>query len=278
MEKNNVLVSVIVPCYNQAQYLAETLDSVLAQTYHYWECIIVNDGSPDNTEEIAQEYCAKDSRFHYYYKENSGVADTRNYGISKSNGYYILPLDSDDKIASTYLEKAIKYFELNTSAKLVYSEVELFGTEHGIWQLSPYSHKNILKKNCIVCSCVYKRLDFNLTCGYNPNMVYGWEDWDFLLSLLKPEDKVFKIPETLFYYRIKESSRSTKLEQKKKQMLLQLMLNHPDYYAQYIDYLVEYFEGIDYKELFLKIRSSKAYCLGKFLLTPIKIIRKLFNL
>ena len=61
MEKNNVLVSVIVPCYNQAQYLAETLDSVLAQTYPYWECIIVNDGSLDNTEEIAQKYCAKDS-------------------------------------------------------------------------------------------------------------------------------------------------------------------------------------------------------------------------
>ena len=66
----NPLVSIIVPCYNQAQYLPETLDSVLAQTYPYWECIIVNDGSPDNTEEIAKHYCEKDNRFKYLFKEN----------------------------------------------------------------------------------------------------------------------------------------------------------------------------------------------------------------
>ena len=78
---NNPLVSIIVPCYNQAQYLPETLDSVLAQTYPYWECIIVNDGSPDNTEEIAKHYCEKDSRFKYVYKENGGLSSARNVSL-----------------------------------------------------------------------------------------------------------------------------------------------------------------------------------------------------
>lgn len=278
MGKNNALVSIIVPCYNQAQYLAETLDSVLAQTYPYWECIIVNDGSPDNTEEVANEYCAKDSRFHYYYKENSGVADTRNYGISKSNGCYILPLDSDDIIEETYIEKAIKYLEQNPTTKLVYCEVELFGVKNGKWQLPSYSYDSILKNNCIVCSCIYKKSDFYLTCGYNPNMVYGWEDWDFLLSLLTPEDKVYKIPETLFYYRIKEISRSTKLEQRRKLMLLQIMLNHPNNYVKYIDYVDECFDGFDYKNAYQQIRSSRAYCLGKFILAPFKKIKQLLKL
>ena len=68
------LISVIVPCYNQAQYLDECLQSVLDQTYTDWECIIVNDGSPDNTEEIAKNWVEKDTRFIYLSKENGGFA------------------------------------------------------------------------------------------------------------------------------------------------------------------------------------------------------------
>lgn len=62
---NNPLVSIIVPCYNQAQYLEECLQSVLNQTYEKWECIIVNDVSPDNTEEVVEKWLEKDSRFRY---------------------------------------------------------------------------------------------------------------------------------------------------------------------------------------------------------------------
>ena len=65
MKKDNILISIIVPCYNQAQYLSETLDSVLVQTYQNWECIICNDGSIDNSEEIAKSYCAVDQRYIY---------------------------------------------------------------------------------------------------------------------------------------------------------------------------------------------------------------------
>ena len=89
----NPLISVIVPCYNQAQYLDECLQSVLNQTYQNWECIIVNDGSPDNTHEIAESYCRKDARFKYFYKENGGLSSARNAGISISNGEFIQFLD-----------------------------------------------------------------------------------------------------------------------------------------------------------------------------------------
>ena len=96
-------VSVIVPVYNQGEFLSEALESVLQQTYPNWECIIVNDGSTDNSGEVAKGYVNKDDRFKYLYQDNSGVAAARNNGIRHSDGFYILPLDSDNVLCPTYL-------------------------------------------------------------------------------------------------------------------------------------------------------------------------------
>ena len=84
--ENNSLISVIVPSYNQVQFLTETLESVLYQTYPHWECIIVNDGSTDNTEEVALMYCDKDKRIKYYYKTNGGLSSARNEGLRHIKG------------------------------------------------------------------------------------------------------------------------------------------------------------------------------------------------
>ncbi len=110
----NPLISVIVPCYNQAQFLSETLQSVLKQTYSHWECIIVNDGSPDNTEEIAKIYCEKDNRFKYIYKENGGLSSARNAGINIATGDFIQFLDSDDIILPQKFEVQLKNFPKET--------------------------------------------------------------------------------------------------------------------------------------------------------------------
>ena len=93
-------VSIIVPCFKQAMYLPETLDSVLLQTYSNWECIIVNDGSPDNTDEVVERYVNQDTRFKYVKQQNRGLSTARNIGIERSRGEYILPLDADFVIFS----------------------------------------------------------------------------------------------------------------------------------------------------------------------------------
>src|SRR6185437_10688188 len=124
---SNNLVSVIVPCYNYAHFLGEVLDSVLAQTYSNWECIIINDGSPDNTEEVALDYCAKDRRFKYFYKKNGGHSSARNYGIKQSNGKYIMPLDADDILDPKYLKEAVSKIESDENIKLVTAHVQHFG-------------------------------------------------------------------------------------------------------------------------------------------------------
>jgi glycosyltransferase involved in cell wall biosynthesis len=80
------MVSVIVPCYNQARYLSEALQSVILQSYSNWECIIVNDGSTDNTENVALKFQEDDERFRYIKKENGGLSSARNHGLSVING------------------------------------------------------------------------------------------------------------------------------------------------------------------------------------------------
>lgn len=92
----NELISVIVPIYNVENYLRMCLDSIQNQTYKNFECLLINDGSPDNSAEICREYVAKDSRFRYFEKENGGVSSARNLGIERSEGVYITFVDSDD--------------------------------------------------------------------------------------------------------------------------------------------------------------------------------------
>ncbi|VIS76648.1 putative glycosyltransferase [Streptococcus pneumoniae] len=85
---NSELISIIVPIYNVEKYLRQCLDSIAAQTYQNFECLLINDGSPDNSADICREYVEKDSRFKYFEKENGGLSDARNYGIRQSKGSY----------------------------------------------------------------------------------------------------------------------------------------------------------------------------------------------
>lgn len=104
VENGGELISIIVPIYNVEKYLRMCLDSIEHQTYSNIEVLLINDGSPDSSGEICQEYVARDSRFRYFEKENGGLSDARNYGIERSNGKYLTFVDSDDWLNLTYVE------------------------------------------------------------------------------------------------------------------------------------------------------------------------------
>ena len=104
VENGGELISIVVPVYNVENYLRMCLDSIEHQTYSNIEVLLINDGSPDSSGEICQEYVARDSRFRYFEKENGGQSDARNYGIEKSNGKYLTFVDSDDWLSLTYVE------------------------------------------------------------------------------------------------------------------------------------------------------------------------------
>ncbi len=270
--KINSLVSIIIPCYNYARFISETLQCVLDQSYTNWECIIINDGSIDNTEEIVLQWTKKDQRFIYFSKENSGVSDTRNLGIRNSKGIYILPLDADDKISKTYIEEAVQILDSKNEITVVYSEAEFFGAQKGKWKLPDFSYDELLSRNIVFCSAIFRKEMFDKTPGYNTNMHAGLEDWDFWLTFMEHGATFYKLPKIHFYYRINENSRNKSINDDNLQSLYkQIYLNHFDLYMSNLEAP---------QEIFCKLRGiqrSKEYHLGKFFLYPIRKLLKLLN-
>ncbi|MFT4072391.1 MAG: glycosyltransferase family A protein [Dysgonamonadaceae bacterium] len=260
------LISVIVPCYNQAQYLDECLQSVLEQTYTNWECIIVNDGSPDNTDEIAKKWLDKDTRFRYIKKQNGGLSSARNAGIQEARGEWILPLDADDKIANLYLELAQAEFEQGYT--VIYCNAQTFGEKNGAWILPEFNKKNLAVGNVIFCSAFYRKADWSKVGGYDESLLTGWEDWEFWISILEEGKTVYKIEKDLFWYRIKKRSMLTTFQEDKnlenrKKALKYIMKKHIDFFIDYIcdnQMLLE--ENRDLSVELSDIKRSRSYKLA----------------
>lgn len=124
------LVSVVVPTFNYAHLLPQTLESLEKQTYENWECVVVDDGSTDNTADVVANYASKDSRIRYVKQENSKQAAARNTGIQNSTGEYFQFLDSDDLIEPAKLECQVKYLESHPEIDIVYSNARYFRSEN----------------------------------------------------------------------------------------------------------------------------------------------------
>lgn len=232
-----------------------------------WECVIVDDGSSDDTRNVAEQYCQHDGRFSYLHQENQGPAAARNNGIAHTSGSYILPVDADDKISPAYLEKAAAYLEQYPETTLVYGLVELFGDKSGLWSLPDYNYNDIIWNNSIMCSAMYRREDYNKTSGYNINMRNGFEDWDFWLSLLNPNSVVHRIEEVMYYYRITQRSHSADASEHSKELLQTIYLNHQDIYAPFVTDIITLH----------RMQQSRAYSLGQSILKPYHALKRWFN-
>ena len=198
-------VSVVIPCFNQGQYIDEAVDSVLAQSFTDFEIIIVNDGSTDEfTNSLLQNYCKEKTRV--IATANMGLAEARNNGIAVAGGKYILPLDADDRIESTYLEKAVAVLNDNSETGIVYCNARLFGAVETEWLLPEYSLEGMLIDNVIFCSALFRREDWLVSGGYDPGMIYGWEDYEFWLGLIERGRKVVRLEDVLFCYRVASDS------------------------------------------------------------------------
>ena len=124
------LISVIVPIYNVEKYLSRALDSILAQTYHNWEAILVDDGSTDKSGSIADEYAQKDERFKVIHKENGGLSDARNVGMEHVTGEYLLFLDSDDFLHPQLMELCIQAAQRDSSDLVAFTYDRVYRTKN----------------------------------------------------------------------------------------------------------------------------------------------------
>jgi len=243
------LVSVLMPAYNQAEYIKEALDSLLKQTYRNWEVAVVDDGSPDNVREIVEGYSRKDSRIRFYHTDNYGLSHARNYAASKTSGELIIPLDADDIFHQDYIKECVKVFLQNPETSVVYGQWEFFGASNKTPALNWKGYISLLVSNAIYCSGMYRRAAFEQAGGYDEKIPYGYEDWEMWIRMLNSDSIVIQIPRPLFRYRIKKQSMSTICNKEEHLKLTReyIFNRHRDKYLSYFPDFISIIQELDYK-------------------------------
>ncbi|MFD1260705.1 glycosyltransferase family 2 protein [Entomomonas asaccharolytica] len=205
-------ISVIIPVYNCEDYLDETLSSVLSSSLTDIEIIIVDDGSLDASYNKCLNWANKDSRIKLIKQTNKGVVIARNNAIQIAQAEYIFPLDADDKIHPNCLEKLLTIIETN-DYDVIYSQVEFFGAKTGIFKLPKAIPEEMIQRNVVVCSALYKKSDWQKYRGYDLACHKGYEDWEFWLNFFADNKKFYRVDESLFFYRIRSNSRNNIINQ-----------------------------------------------------------------
>ncbi|MCF8321924.1 MAG: glycosyltransferase family 2 protein [Flavobacterium sp.] len=275
-------VSIIVPCYNQAIYLDETLQSVLDQTYTNWECIIVNDGSPDDTEKVTKQWCGKDSRFIYIHKQNGGLSSARNYGIQAAKGKFILTLDADDKYAPTFIEKALVILNGNNDIGIVSSWIIRFKDSKDICLIKPNGIvlQDFLFQNSANGTSLFKKECWEQVGGYDEKMKWGYEDWEFYIRVCQLGWKMHVIQEPLFFYRQHDiSMRTVALNDYDVEIKKYIYYKHEILYKEHYEDLIAYFlwSVASEKKQNIKIQNRIDYRIGTTVLKPFRFIKSFFK-
>jgi glycosyltransferase involved in cell wall biosynthesis len=291
--KATPLISVIVTCYNQEQYLAQTLQSLVNQTYPNWECIVVNDGSSDGTAQVADEWQQKEPRIRCIHKPNGGVSSARNVALKLATGDFIQFLDGDDLLERTKLEQVVFFPE----AKITVTHFAMFeGRCESL--LPPFCE---LSQEMLHYDYVLTRWDLNFNIpihtgifaaevlkGFEFNeQLKAKEDWLLWLHVFKQNDDAVFINKPLALYRMHPENMTKdarhmnhytikaydflyqQLNDREKQLLYSKVLN------LYADETV-FFSGksaADYNEYMELVRGKKALGLmGSFMFRTLRKI------
>ena len=227
-------VTVVIPFFNDGRYLRETINSVKKQTHKVSEIIVVDDGSYDSESMNILDTLKSDAEIKVFHKNNGGLASARNFGIANAESEFIVPLDADDLLQPSFVECCLAQFDSDPVLSIVATEVKLFGTKNASMSFPKITKTNMLVMNCLVATAMFRREAWESVNGYNENMTFGYEDWDFWLSCIEIGLKFHRIQQELFFYRIKEKSMILDLlndSERKNLMKNQLRLNHEKLYA-----------------------------------------------
>lgn len=201
------LISVIMPAYNAERWIAEALDSVLAQTWTNWELLILDDGSTDGTAALARDYAARDGRIRYCRNpENLGVAGTRNRGLSMARGAWVALLDSDDSWRPEKLARQLSLGQ-QEQADIVYCSYSLLGDSCADFIVpARTTYASMLRSSVFSCSTVLLSQRVARSCRF-PTQYYH-EDYALWLALLRSGFRAVGCTEVLADYRVAQGSRS----------------------------------------------------------------------
>lgn len=205
-------VSIIIPCFNDGNYLPEAVASARRQTHPAMEIIVVDDHSTDAmTLALLERLRHKGISVIQSPSGKKGPSAARNTGIAAATGEYILPLDADDVIAPAYAAKAAAILDADPTVGICYCHARYFGLKSGPWKLPPYSFEELLCGNMIFATAMFRKSDWARIGGYEESLLAGLEDYAFWLRLTASGAQVHQLDEQLFFYRVKAGSRSSQI-------------------------------------------------------------------
>jgi glycosyltransferase involved in cell wall biosynthesis len=282
MQENNInfpLISFVIPCFNDAQYIEKSVQSALNQTYPHIEVIVVDDGSNLETKRILQKLEPRITKL--ITQDNKGQSTARNVGIKAAKGEFIVVLDSDDFFELTFSEKAVDYFKKDATIKIVTSYYVrlMLNNKTDIFKPTGGSIKGFLKNSCATGSAMFKKSDWEKVGGYDQDMKQGFEDWEFYIRLVKEGGCAYIIKEPLLNYRIKEFSTTTKANKIKYTLLRYIYLKHEDLFKNDFELIVNHLLYWLEREELEKIKNINRieFKIGKAILRPFRFIKSFFN-
>ena len=225
-------ISIIIPVYKTEEYLAKCLDSVLAQTFSDFECILVEDGSPDSCSKICDGYAVKDSRIRVIHQKNSGVASARNTGLDNASGSWVMFVDSDDWIEPDLLEIAVSAAESH-EADIVQWNYSPFGQKRYILKYKPVkagwlevSAKNPLPWWMGMCwSRLYSAEFIHANALRFPENIRLCEDTLFSYSAIAYAEKIWCVEKMLYHYQCRDDSALHTTDRAKIEDKIQVLTN-----------------------------------------------------
>jgi glycosyltransferase involved in cell wall biosynthesis len=202
---NHPPLSVIIPCYNQGNYLKDALDSLMNCNQELFETIIVNDGSTDaNT--VGYLHSLREKGWHVIFQKNCGLGHARNTGIQHAKGAFILPLDADNRIYPGYILKGLELLQANKELAVVYAKANYFGDKVGILAPGPFNLQRLMLGNYIDACAIIRKSVIEEVGFYDNMKIMGYEDWDLWLRIAFRGYKFSYIDDVLFEYRVTKSS------------------------------------------------------------------------
>jgi glycosyltransferase involved in cell wall biosynthesis len=191
------LVSVIIPCHNQAAFLAEAIGSALQQTHQPVEVVVVDDGSTDDTARVAGAHPVQ-----LLKQPKQGVCAAVNTGIKASHGQFVMRLDADDILLPSYVAETLAALEEQPSAQFAYTEVSYFGALHGTYPVEEFDPNSLAERNYIHASALMRRAAFECVGGYDERLATArCEDWDLWLGFAERDLPGVLVRKPLLRYR-----------------------------------------------------------------------------
>jgi glycosyltransferase involved in cell wall biosynthesis len=283
MRENKViikpLISIVIPCYNDWQYVEQAVNSALNQTYPNKEVIVVDDGSNKKTKLVLKTIEPRITKL--ITQENQGQSTARNIGIKESKGDYIMILDSDDFFEPTFTEKAVSILSENNAIKIVtcYSNLIFENATSALYKPNGGKLKDILMHNIAMGSVMFRKNDCEIISGFDESMRQGFEDWEFYMRLLSNSGLAYVIKEALFNYRRRLTSTTTRANKKKYELLKYIYSKNQDLYKEnFVEFISFLLSRIEREEA-EKIKNTQRieFKIGKIILTPIRILKSLIN-